>query len=76
MSKKTEQNADIWAFVEEFYPNYFSCEKINVLNKYAYFREISSLTKTQKEHETRLLKGVYEVSIKEYQKLKKNAKNQ
>lgn len=76
MSKKTEQHADIWEFVEEFYPNYFSCEKISALNKYAYFCEFSSLTKKQKEHETRLLKDVYEVSIKEYQKLKKNAKNQ
>jgi hypothetical protein len=72
MSKEIKK-ANVWDFIEEFYPNYSKCEKISVLNKYAYFREKFSLTKTQADHETRLLKEVYEVSIIVYQKLKKNA---
>ena len=72
MSKEIKK-ANVWDFIEEFYPNYHNCEKISVLNKYAYFREKFSLTKTQADHETRLLKEVYEVSIIVYQKLKKNA---
>jgi hypothetical protein len=64
---------NVWDFIEEFYPNYSNCEKISVLNKYAYFREKYALTKNQIEHETKLLKEVYEVSIIVYLKLKNNA---